>query len=142
MSYRVAVLLPILHALVACTKSDPPRTPQLLVNRDTVGFGTENGLATYIGQIPQDSLDIKNGGIQDLVVSNFSISGDSAFTYTTTQQLPYTVPGLQHMFVTFYFRPTAAQAYSGTFTITSNAANTPSKAINLKGQGLNPPDGG
>ena len=142
MFYRVALLSPILLALVACTNSNPPNTPQLLVNRDTVGFGTDQGLATYIGTIPEDSLDIKNGGVEDLVITGFNIAGETAFTYTATQSLPSTVPGLKHMFVTFYFAPTVARVYNATFTITSNAENAPSKVINLKGQGVNPPDGG
>jgi hypothetical protein len=142
MFYRFALVSPILLVLAACSKSDPPKTPQLMVNRNTVDFGTGAGFGTYIGQVPQDSLDIKNGGIEDLVVSSISISGDSAFTYVTSQQLPATVPGLQHLLVTFYFAPTVARAYSATATISSNAANSPSMAINLKGQGINPPDGG
>ena len=43
------------------------------------------------------------------------------------------------MAVSFYFAPTAARAYAGTFTIASNATNTPSKVITLNGQGLTPP---
>jgi hypothetical protein len=143
MSYRVALLSLILPALVGCSRSNPPVTPQLVVNREMVGFGTESGLATYIGQVPQDSLDIKNGGSQDLVISGFSLAGDNAFTYVTSATpLPFTVAGLQHTVVSFYFRPTAARMYSATFTITSNATNTPSKVIDLRGQGVNPPDGG
>jgi hypothetical protein len=139
MPYRVALLAPILLSLAACTKSDPPRTPQLITNRDLVGFGTESGLATYVGTSPQDSLDIKNGGVEDLIISNYSLSGDSAFTYAASQQPPVTVRGLQHTFVTFYFTPTAATTYNATFTITSNAANAPSKVVNVRGQGVNPP---
>lgn len=97
------------------------------------------GLGTYVGTSRSDSLDIKNGGIQDMVVSGISISGDSAFTYTTSQPLPYTIPGLQHLFVTFYFAPTAARVYSASATIVSTAANDPSKTVGLSGQGVAPP---
>ncbi len=135
-----AVLLPIiLLAIGSCSRSDPPRNPQIVLNRDTVDFGTSSGLGTYVGTYRSDSLDIKNGGIQDMVVNSISISGDSGFTYTTSQPLPYTVPGLQHLFVTFYFAPAAAGAYSATATIVSTASNEPSKTVNLRGQGVAPP---
>jgi hypothetical protein len=139
MSYRVVLLPLILLAIAGCSRSDPPRNPQIVLNRDAVDFGTSSGLGTYVGTSRTDSLDIKNGGTQDMLVSGISISGDSGFTYTTSQPLPYTVPGLQHLFVTFYFAPAAARAYSATATITSNASNEPSKAIGLRGQGVNPP---
>jgi len=135
-----AVLLPtILFAICACSRADPPRNPQIVLNRDTVDFGSSAGLGTYVGTSRSDSLDIKNGGIQDMVVNSISVSGDSAFTYTTSQPLPYTVPGLQHLFVTFYFAPTAAKMYSGSATIVSTASNAPSKTVSLSGQGVAPP---
>ena len=139
MPYRVVLLPLILLAIAGCSRSDPPRNPQIVLNRDAVDFGTSSGLGTYVRTSRTDSLDIKNGGTQDMLVSGISISGDSGFTYTTSQPLPYTVPGLQHLFVTFYFAPAAARAYSATATITSNASNDPSKAIGLRGQGVNPP---
>lgn len=139
MSCRAVMQLFILLALCGCSRSDPPRNPQITVNRDTVDFGTSAGLGTYVGTYRSDSLDIKNGGVQDMVVSSISISGDSGFTYTTSQPLPYTVPGLQHLFVTFYFSPAAAGSYSATATIVSNASNDPNKAVGLRGQGVAPP---
>ena len=135
-----AVLLPtILLAICGCSRSDPPRNPQIVLNREAVDFGTSAGLGTYVGTSRSDSLDIKNGGIQDMVVNSISVSGDSVFTYTTSQPLPYTVPGLQHLFVTFYFAPTAAQAYSASAMILSTASNAPMKTVSLSGQGVAPP---
>lgn len=140
MSYRATLLPLILLALAGCATSDPPTNPQIIVNRDTVGFGSDSGLGAYVGTSRQDSLDIRNGGIHDLVVTSLTLAGDSNFTYATSAgQAPITINGLQHMAVSFYFAPTAARAYSGTFTIASNAANDPNKVINLRGQGLTPP---
>ena len=139
MSFR-AVLLPLVFlAAFGCGRSDPPRNPQIIVNRDTVDFGTGAGLGTYVGTYRSDSLDIKNGGIEDMVVSGISIDGDSGFTYITSQPLPYTVRGLQHLFVTFYFAPSTARAYSATATIASTASNAPTMAVGLRGQGVAPP---
>jgi hypothetical protein len=104
-----------------------------------VGFGTENGYGTYVGTSPEDSLDIKNGGTDDLIISSVSIAGDRAFTYTGPQ--PLRIAGLQHAFVAFYFTPTSPGPYSGAFTINSNAANFPVKTIDLRGRAYLP-DGG
>jgi len=140
MSYRATLLPLILLALAGCAKSDPPTNPQLVVNRDTVGFGSDSGFGAYVGTSRQDSIEIRNGGIQDLVVTSLTLAGDSNFTYLTSAgSVPITIRGLQQMAVSFYFAPTAARAYSGTFTIASNATNTPSKVITLNGQGLTPP---
>ncbi len=139
MCYRVALLPFILLAVAGCSRSDPPRNPQIILNRDTVDFGSLSGQGTYIGTSRSDSLDIRNGGSQDMLVNSISISGDSGFTYTTSQPLPYTVAGLQHLFVTFYFAPSAARTYSATATIASNASNAPSQLLSLRGQGVNPP---
>src|SRR5258708_7188611 len=140
MSYRTTLLPLILLALAGCATSDPPTNPQIVVNRDTVGFGSDSGFGAYIGTSRQDSIEIQNGGINDLVVTSLLLEGDSAFTYATSAgSLPITIRGLQHVAVSFYFAPTAARAYSGTFTIASNATNAPSKVITLRGQGLTPP---
>jgi hypothetical protein len=140
MSYRATLLALILLALAGCATSDPPTNPQIVVNRDTVGFGSDSGFGAYVGTSRHDSIDISNGGIQDLIVTSLSLQGDNAFTYATSAgPLPITIKGLQHMAVSFYFAPTAARAYSGTFTIASNAANAPSKMVTLRGQGLTPP---
>ena len=140
MSYRATLLPLILLALAGCATSDPPTNPQLVVNRDAVGFGGDSGFGAYVGTSRQDSIDIRNGGIQDLVVTSLTLAGDSNFTYATSAGVvPITIRGLQHMAVSFYFAPTAARAYSGTFTIASNATNAPSKVIALSGQGLTPP---
>ena len=140
MSYRATLLPLILLALAGCATSDPPTNPQIVVNRDTVAFGSDSGLGAYVGTSRQDSIDIRNGGIQDLVVTSLTMAGDTNFTYVTSGgSLPITIKGLQHMAVSFYFAPTAARAYSGTFTIVSNATNSPSKVVTLRGQGLTPP---
>jgi len=139
MSSRAVLLPTVLLAICGCSRSDPPRNPQIVLNREAVDFGTSAGLGTYVGTSRSDSLDIKNGGIQDMVVNSISVSGDSVFTYTTSQPLPYTVPGLQHLFVTFYFAPTAAQAYSASAMILSTASNAPMKTVSLSGQGVAPP---
>ena len=134
-----ALVFSILHGLAACDKTTIPLNPQLKTNRDSVGFGSEQGFGVFIGASAQDSLDIQNSGTNDLVISSVNLTGDNVFTYQGPQ--PMTVQGLKHSAVTFYFRPTASRRYSGTFTITSNAENFPTKTIALNGTGVNP-DGG
>jgi len=134
-----ALVFSILLGLCACNKTTIPLNPQIKTNRDSVGFGSEQGFGVYIGASQQDSLDIQNSGTNDLVISAVSMTGDNVFTYQGPQ--PMTVQGLKHSAVTFYFTPRASRRYTGTFTITSNAENFPTKTIALSGTGVNP-DGG
>lgn len=131
----------ILALVTSCTKVSVPRSPQLMIDRELVGFGTEIGLGTYVGAAPQDSLDLRNAGTNDLIISSVSLDGSRAFTYIGPE--PRTIAGLQHSFVTFYFRPTAPGTYNATFTINSNASNGPTRVIPIRGTAVAPPtDGG
>ena len=140
---RLSVLVAGLgfSALLACGSSNSlPNQPQINTDRDTVDFGQSAGLGTYIGTVPQDSLKITNGGIQQLVISSATLAGDSVFTMvgpSTTQ-----IHGLQSAFITVYFAPTAEQVYNATLTINSNAQNAPTKTVNVTGKGIRAPDAG
>lgn len=140
MPFRALASLSILVVLSACRNSPTvPLNPQIKTNRNSVGFGSEQGFGVFVGTSVQDSLDIQNTGTHDLVISSVSVTGDNAFTYQGPQ--PMQVAGLQHSAVSFYFRPPASGTYSATFTINSNAENASVKTITLAGTGVNP-DGG
>lgn len=118
---------------------------QLCVDFDSIGFGQEFGTGTYIGTEQQRSLAITNGGIADLVLESVTNTGDSAFRYSGSWDggigEAAVIKGKQKAFVTVYFKPTAAKAYTGTIDIKSNAENAPDKSIAVSGCGV-PTDGG
>lgn len=139
----------ILSGFAACGK--PPVTcdpdyytqnPQVCTDRDSLGFALEFGSGTFIGTAPQDTLLIRNGGLDNLVISSVTPSGDSAFTVTTEPaSLPATVGGNKNFFLRVVFAPTEAKLYNGKITVQSNAENSPTKEFTLSGCGV-PRDGG
>ena len=135
------LVVPIILGLFACGKSTDtlPLTPQLVTDRDSLGFGQENGSGTFVGTSVQNSLLVQNEGQKDLVISNVSLSGDSAFDFEGPDIT--TVKSGQSALITVFFTPPAAGTYTGKLTITSNADNKPTKDVTLSGLGIDP-DGG
>lgn len=121
---------------------DLTTSAQVCSDRGSLGFAQEFGSGTLIGQRPQDTISIKNGGLADLTITSANFSGDSAFTVTTEPgTLPATIKGNKYFFVRVIFAPTEARAYSGKITIQSNAEKAPSLEIPISGCGV-PTDGG
>lgn len=127
-----------------------PEKPQLLVDRDSIGFGQEFDRGTYVGAKPQESLLISNGGLENLVISNVAITGDSAFSIDGPSPclgadggtvMPCEVKGKGRTFLRIIFAPTQAKEYAASIVIDSNAENSPSKAIPVTGLGMLPDAG-
>ncbi|MFT3709943.1 MAG: hypothetical protein QM817_20115 [Archangium sp.] len=141
--------LAILSGFAACGKPPVPcdpdtltEKPQVCPDRDSLGFAQEFGSGTFIGQKPQDSLIIRNGGIADLNVTTVNYTGDSEFQVTTEPDtLPTAVKGNKYFYIRVIFAPTESKRYSGTITMSSNAENAPMKTFGLSGCGV-PTDGG
>lgn len=115
-------------------------------DRASLGFAQEFGSGTYIGQKPQETLSIRNGGSVDLDVESVNFSGDSAFTMTVEPVAPVKIKGNKYIYARVVFAPTEARAYSGTITVKSNAATTdggsgPVMTFAVTGCGV-PTDGG
>ena len=139
MSLRAPVFGFILFALVGCGQEQTyPQKPQLITDRDSLGFGLEFGSATYIGQQPQDSLSITNKGLQDLTITSVDLRGDPAFTKLQDSATHATLKTQAHAFITLAFKPTQQKDYSAQLIITSNADNFPSKVITIAGRGCDP----
>ncbi|MFO0594146.1 MAG: hypothetical protein U0228_02545 [Myxococcaceae bacterium] len=127
---------------VACDGETLTDAAQLCTDRDSFGFAREFGSGTIIGTAPQDSFQIRNGGIADLTISSANYSGDSAFAITTEPAtLPAAVKGNKYFFIRVIFTPTEAKLYNGKITVSSNAQNFPTKEFTVSGCGV-PADGG
>lgn len=145
MRIRVSILTAsaIFVALVACGKpaEEHPNAPTLATDREALQFGQEYDEGVYIGTSKQDSLLIENDGLQPLVIDHIEKGGDPEFSMEPPSD--NTIPGLGHTFVRVFFAPKEEKTYHGTLTIVSNAANAPSKLIELSGVGVKPgTDGG
>ncbi len=133
------LMLIILVALTACGKGLPQK-PQIEVIPSSIDFGQSQGFGVYVGTIREQGIQIRNGGINDLLISSATLTGDSQFTLTpplTTQ-----VMGQKSTFMQVTFRPTAAQVFNASITINSNADNTSVMQLGVSGLGVAAPDGG
>ena len=119
-----------------CQRESPLDRPQLCLDRESLGFGLEFDQGTYVGTRPQESLIVRNNGLQDLVIESVEQSGDSAFTLDgPTSDV---VKGKERAFLRVIFAPTEAREYEGSITVRSNAENAPEKVIALSGLGVDP----
>lgn len=127
---------------VACDGDSLTQAAQACADRSSLGFAREFGSGTFIGQRPQETLSIKNGGIGDLTISSANFSGDSAFTLTTEPaNVPATIQGNKYFYMRVVFAPTEAKLYTGKITVQSNAEKSPSLEFQVTGCGV-PTDGG
>ncbi len=141
MFLRPLIVAPVVVALLACEAEPLPEKPQLIVNRESIGFGAEFGDATYVGTKPQESLQIENGGLNLLVLQQPQLVGDAAFTLEGPETLE--IKGKKSTFLRIVFAPTQAKDYKATLVILSNAENAPFKEIPITGRGIQPlGDGG
>lgn len=126
--------MPIFLALAACGKESLPQKPQLILDRDSLGFGLEFGRGTYIGTSPQESLLVENGGLEDLVFSSVTLTGDPAFKHEGPSK--DRLKGRERGYIRVIFTPTQLKDYAATLTLSSNAENTPTKTIAITGRGV------
>ncbi len=115
---------------------------QVCADREGLGFGQEFGSGTFIGQKPQQTLLIRNGGADDLKIESVAVAGDPAFTFSYVPEVfPATISANKTFFIRAEFAPTAAKRYEAKVTVTSNAENSPVKEFVVSGCGV-PADGG
>ncbi len=122
-------------ALASCSGgNDLPVKPQLKLDRSSIGFGQEFGSGTFVGTSPQQSIQITNGGQQDLVISGVTLTGDPAFTKNGPSST--TLKSNEQTFIQLIFTPPAAGPYTAKLTIASNADNAPSQDVPVTGKGI------
>lgn len=117
-----------------------PQLPQIRVptNPNPLAFD-----AQYVGVSASSSIAITNKGLDDLVLSSVTLTGDAVFrkfqpTDGTTNPTLSTIPANQSSFLVILFNPTAPGTFAGNVNIQSNAENTPSLDIPVSGTAVNP----
>lgn len=141
MSIRMVCCVSIFIGLLACGKSDAPEGPQLVLDRSALQFGQEFGNAVFVGTSKEENLMIQNPGTAPLTVQ----SVDAQLPPEFVMQLPekMTVEPRGRTFIRFFFTPSEAKRYTGSIVIHSDAANEPTKTVELSGVGVAPmADGG
>lgn len=150
----------------ACDKDVQLPKAQFCFDREGLGFGQEFGSATLIGTKPIETLALRNGGIEDLVITSAELSGDPVFRLIRSWdghsnimpppkvRGPFLVQGDGGLFNTGFvpparegatlsveFSPTVAKAYAAQITVNTNSQNRPTFVFQITGCGL-PADGG
>jgi len=99
--------------------------------------------ATFVGTSRQSTIAITNKGLDDLVLSSVTLTGDAPFrkyspTDGSTNPSLMTVPANKTSYFSILFNPTAAGSFTGNVNIASNAENSPSLDVPVSGTGVNP----
>ncbi|HVE87612.1 MAG TPA: choice-of-anchor D domain-containing protein [Myxococcales bacterium] len=123
---------------VAAGCEEYPQQPQLRVQLSPNPFDFGKW---YVGQAPQSSLAITNKGLDDLVLTSVTLTGDSAFAkYQSATANPTltTIPANKSSYLVLVFTPPAVGTYAGNVNIQSNAQNAPSQDVPVSGEGVPP----
>lgn len=101
--------------------------PAISVAPASINFGT-----VTVGTTSSQSVTVSNSGTSSLSISQAQVTG-SSFSVTGAT-FPMTVAAGARSTFSISFKPSAASNYSGSITVTSNAASSPS-TITLGGSG-------
>ena len=106
----------------------PIPTPQVSLTPATLDFGTQ----TIGGLYPARRIRLANSGTADLAVGSIAASGAGFAIASST--CPAVLAPTAGCDIDIAFAPTAAQAFTGALTVTSNAAGSPHASV-LRGSG-------
>jgi hypothetical protein len=122
-------------ALGASCVNEFPQKPQIRVPITPNPF---DFVPTFVGQSRQSTIAITNKGLDNLVLSAVTLTGDPAFrkfapTDGTTNPTTTTIEANKTAYFALLFNPTAAGTFTGTVNIASNAENSPSLDVPVSG---------
>lgn len=103
----------------------------LYEHQSTFDFGQNTGQATA-------TLQIRNGGDEDLVISGYSFSGDDGFSLS--EDIAGTLASLETVTVNLIYESTIPGNKSTTLTINSNDSDNPSFEVNILSETLDNSD--
>lgn len=131
--------------------SDDPNTAQATQSVSLTGRGTSRVLATtpsttvaigevVVGDTGTAQVTLDNDGEATMTVTAFSFGGTNPaqFSKTAGPNPSFTIDGNSSQTITLACTPTSSGSKTATFTITSNADNTPSKVLDLTCSGMQP----
>jgi uncharacterized membrane protein len=104
--------------------------PQLTATPPQVAFGN-----VPVGQTRTSQVTVTNAGTADLMLTRLTVGGDAALTLGTAPTLPTRLAPKATATVEVRFRPSRAEASTGTLRVDSNTSNTPQVTIPLSGTG-------
>jgi hypothetical protein len=152
-SKRIAVVVALFCACACGSGKSLPVQPQIDVSPAGLYFGSDLCLAVYINTSPENDLQIENEGQDPLTLTSVSMGSSDVFQLAgpnmilpdggTQSGVPMTLQSQQRAFLRVIFSPTAVVKYTDTITIVSNAQNSPTLTVPVRGVGAaDPSDGG
>jgi N-acetylneuraminic acid mutarotase len=111
---------------------EKPKEPKLIVNTDTVDFGT-----IYVNEIAKQTIRLQNPGDAPLVIELIEVVEYDYFGYSipdTYEGVIIQPNGVMDIEVTF--NPKIAEFYYGLMVIESNATNVVTELVNIFGTAL------
>ncbi len=124
----LASALALAIVLGCCTNgTDLPQNPQIEPDVTELNFGAPY-FGICVGAKQPGTVQLRNGGKEDLVISKVEITGTNAGLFSfwpDDPQLPMTVESETAVPVTVIYAPTAKGNHSAKLRITSNAENHP-----------------
>ncbi len=142
---RALVLSAACSALMLCgcstdSSSLPPLKQKAQANFDLAsvpwGVGGPNVTA---GTRPVKSVQVTNGGVADLHITNVQVTndnGDSAFSLSPAPTVPATVKSRQTLVIQMQCDAVAMKAYTGHLIVDSDAENIPHADLVLSCTGV------
>ncbi|HEY3451699.1 MAG TPA: choice-of-anchor D domain-containing protein [Myxococcales bacterium] len=121
-------------ALAACggpTTSDLPEDPLIQPDRIELNFGADFGNAVYVDSSLSDTIQLQNGGKQQLTISKVELSGPDAAFFSVTGQPKTAVESTKSTFVQVTYAPTEPGSHKATLTITSNSKTNGTLTITM-----------
>ncbi len=125
------ILSMLLAACAGYTSSHQAQT-SVSLNLDVAPASLNLGNVMVSHPSPAQTIMVSNNNTGAVTVSNISVSGPFAFTGNS---MPVTLKAGQSLPLNVTFTPNTSGAASGSLTITSTAANSPS-LVSLKGTGM------
>jgi hypothetical protein len=120
--------VPVSGTGLAQTPASPGPVPEISLSATSLNLGN-----VLVGSTSSQSVLLTNNGTANLSISQVSAQG-TGFA-ATGLALPVTVPAGQSASLAVSFSPLTAGSATGSVTVLSNAANTPSAKIALSGAG-------
>ncbi|TGM15865.1 choice-of-anchor D domain-containing protein [Leptospira selangorensis] len=110
--------------------------PAIQVSEGSFNFipNSQTNFYAASGGTSSKTITIKNSGDQDLVISNISLNGPDASSFSENG-IPVTISPKKTYTFTISFNPASASTFSASISIDSNDPNTASYSIGLSGVG-------
>jgi Thrombospondin type 3 repeat len=110
-----------------------PDKPQALADRTALHFGAEFGEGLYASTAVFETLQIRNGGQQPLVISSVTITGANAARFSANQSaVGVSVASGDSAFVRIAYGPATIGVSGASLLVVSNAENAPALAVDLQ----------